>query len=266
VNEPVLAAVEVAGRMVVLEPEEIVLYAPAADGWKQIQRVAARPSGALARDPRGVIVPAADGQGFAAWLSGTKCVGSASAGDANGEWEIECRPSDDPWPVAQPLDASAAGATPLRAFYNGTRDYFNGVVTPAIGIEPPAFYTAAAVPRPAGGAGLLIGGIDGLVQLAENGMLHSIAGTRDWGSDFAVLRSGCGAGTQMIAAGSGEALRDSLRAYELPALEAVPASAPLALNGTVTALWSAPDGKRAYAVVRNQANQYEVDRVTALCN
>jgi hypothetical protein len=52
----------------------------------------------------------------------------------------------------------------------------------------------------------------------------------------------------------------------LPALEAVPASAPLAMDGTVTALWSAPDGKSVLAVVRNAADEYEVDRVTALCN
>jgi hypothetical protein len=102
--------------------------------------------------------------------------------------------------------------------------------------------------------------------MAENGALKTVSGTRDWGSDFAVLHSGCGAGVQVIASGSGEATNDSLRAYELPALEAVPASAPLAMDGTVTALWTAPDGKSVLAAVRNAANQYEVDRVTALCN
>ena len=61
-------------------------------------------------------------------------------------------------------------------------------------------------------------------------------------------------------------MRDSLRAYEMPAQEAIPASAPLAMDGTVTALWTAPDGKSVYAVVRNAADEYEVDRVTALCN
>jgi hypothetical protein len=34
----------------------------------------------------------------------------------------------------------------------------------------------------------------------------------------------------------------------------------------VTALWTAQDGKSAFAVVRNPAGEYEVDRVTALCN
>jgi hypothetical protein len=113
---------------------------------------------------------------------------------------------------------------------------------------------------------LLIGGIDGKVQILESAPLKPLSGTRDWGSDFAALNSGCGAGAQVVASGSGEAAADSLRAYELPALEAVPASAPLAMDGTVTALWTAPDGKSIYAVVRSTADEYEVDRVTASCN
>ncbi len=133
-------------------------------------------------------------------------------------------------------------------------------------MDLPPFYSAGMIPRRAGGAALLVTGVDGKVQMVENGALRTVAGTRDWGSDFAVLRSGCGAGTQVIASSSGEAANDSLRAYEIPALEAMPASAPLAMDGTVTALWTAPDGKSVLAVVRNAANQYEVDRVTALCN
>jgi len=156
--------------------------------------------------------------------------------------------------------------TPISAFYNSARNYFTGVISPSVGVDLPPFYAAALLPRSAGNGALLIGGIDGKVQMAENGALKVVTGTRDWGSDFAVLHSGCGAGVQVITSSSGEAANDSLRAYELPALEAVPASAPLAIDGTVTALWAAPDGKSVLAVVRNAANQYEVDRVTALCN
>ena len=70
----------------------------------------------------------------------------------------------------------------------------------------------------------------------------------------------------MIVSGSGEATRDSLRAYETPSLEAVPASASLEIGGAVTAVWPAPDGKSIFAVVRASTDRYEVDRVTALCN
>ena len=113
---------------------------------------------------------------------------------------------------------------------------------------------------------LLLSGIDGKVQLVEKGALKPVAGTRDWGSDFAVLHSGCGAGTQIVASGSGEATSDSLRVYEIPAQEAIPASTPLAMDGTVTAIWTAPDNMSVLAVVQSAADQYEVDRVTASCN
>jgi hypothetical protein len=189
------------------------------------------------------------------------------------EWSVLCHESDDPWPIAIGLIAqtdAASGSTSLKAFNNAARDYYTGVVTPSLGVDLPPFYTAALLPRPSGAA-FLFNGIDGKVQLVENGALKPVSGARDWGSDFAAINSGCGAGTQIIASGSGEAIADSLRAYELPAQEAVPASAPLATDGTVTALWSAPDGKSIFAVVRKtagpgSADQYEVDRVTASCN
>jgi len=41
-----------------------------------------------------------------------------------------------------------------------------------------------------------------------------VNGTRDWGSDLALISSGCGTGTQIVVSGSGEQASDSLRAYE----------------------------------------------------
>ena len=193
------------------------------------------------------------------------------------DWTVRCRESDDPWLLTQAPPAAMGAATDanvndgaIHAFYNAARNYFTGVVTPSLGVDVPPFYSAALIPRP-DGAGLLINGIDGKVQLVETATSKTVAGTRDWGSDLADLHSGCGTGAQIVASGSGEAAADSLRAYELPALEAIPAGPPLAMDGTVTALWTAPDGKSIFAVVREpaghgQADSYEVDRVTANCN
>ena len=210
------------------------------------------------------------------------CDGSYARGQSNGDWTVRCREGDDPWQLSVPSSLpTAAGTqrenievTPLKAFYNSTRNYFTGVLAPSLGVELPPFYSAAIVPRPAGSgslAALLVNGIDGKVQLTEAGVVKQVSGARDWGSDVAVVSSGCGAGTQVVASGSGEAIADSVRAYELPAQEAIPVSAPLAMEGSVTALWTAPDGKSVLAVVRRQGNQgagreYEVDRVTASCN
>ena len=163
---------------------------------------------------------------------------------------MRCRASDDPWPIYQSADASSAPA--LKAFYNTARNFFTGVVTPNIGVDLPVFYAAGMIPRAAGGAAVLLTGVDGKVQIVENGSMRAVAGARDWGSDFAVVRSGCGSGTQVIASSSGEAVSDSLRAFTIPALEAVPESNALKMDGTVTALWTAQDGKSAMAVVRNR--------------
>jgi hypothetical protein len=267
-REPVLAALETPDGLVAVEPDEIAIYAQTAEGLREQKRVGIGQKRASVRDPRSVIAALPDGAGFDAYVPGMACSGSHLPAQPAGEWTVHCRESDDPWPilVGTILQSDpASGSISIKAFYNAARDYFTGVVTPSVDAELPPFYSAALLPR-SDGAGLLINGIDGKVQMVESGLAKPVAGTRDWGSDFAVLRTGCGAGMQIIASGSGEAAADSLRAYELPGQEAIPASAPLAMGGTVTALWSAPDGKSIFAVVQSAANQFEVDRVTASCN
>jgi len=272
--QPVIAALQTADNLVVIEPEEIAIFAHSPDGWKEQTRVGIGQKRPLPRDPRAVVYPAPNGQGFEAWVAGMSCSGSPQP---SADWTIHCRESDDPWFLTPPQSTQNGVSadmniqvTPLRAFYNSARDYFTGVVTPSMGADLPPFYTAVLLPRSDGG-GLLLNGIDGKLMLATGGALKAVSGARDWGSDFVLLSSGCGAGTQIVASGSGEATADSLRAFDLPALEAIPASAPLTMDGTVSALWSAPDDKSIFAVVRKPAaagqnDSYEVDRVTANCN
>jgi hypothetical protein len=263
-GDEVLAVLEAPNGLVVVEPEQIVIEARTAETWEVLKEMGIGQTRPLVRDPRGVILPSSDGSGFEAFVAGSTCGGTASAG----EWTVRCHESDDPWPIVQgtvPQPSGVLNAIPLKAFDNAARNYYTGVLTPGIGVDLPPFYTAALLPR-ADGAALLINGIEGKVQIVTNGKLKTVSGTRDWGSDFAALNTGCVAGTQIVASSSGEATADSLRAYELPAQEAIPASAPLAMDGTVTALWAAPDGKSLFATVRSAANQYEVDRVTASCN
>ena len=254
-HDPVLAALETANGWVVLEPEQIVMFTRAPDGWHEFKKIDIGEKQARPRDPRGVLTLDPNGTGFHAWVAGAQCVGSMG-----GDWMVSCAAGDDPWPLA------STPSSTLSAFYNPARNFFTGIVTPALNVELPRFYAIASMPRAAGGTALVVGGIDGKVQLLENGAAKPIAGTRDWGSDFAALNSGCGAGVQMLVSGSGSAAVDSLRAYELPALEAVPVSAPLDVGGSVMALAAAPDQKSAIAIVRNATGEYEVDRVSALCN
>ncbi|WP_348263022.1 hypothetical protein P8935_00345 [Telmatobacter sp. DSM 110680] len=265
-DNPILAFAQINGHLVVIFADRISIFSSGVSGWAEVNAFPLNRK--LPRDPRAILMANADGGSFTAYIPGGQCTGNYSlplaGATADSGWSVRCHASDDPWPIYQSADASSA--TALKAFYNPARDYFTGVVTPAIGVDLPAFYSAGMIPRAAGGAALLVAGIDGKVSIVENGALRAVAGTRDWGSDFAVVRSGCGAGTQVISSSSGEAANDSLRAFDIPALEAIAVSGPLALDGAVTALWTAADGKSALAVVRNASNQYEVDRVTALCN
>lgn len=265
-DNPILAAAQINGHLVVMFADRISVFSSTASGWTEVNNFSLDTR--LTHDPRGILLATSDGGSFTSYVPGGQCTGSYSlplAGATAGSgWSVRCHAIDDPWPVYQSADASSAPA--LKAFYNPARDYFTGLVAPNIGVDLPAFYTAGMIPRAAGGAALLLTGIDGKVLIAENGTLRAMTGTRDWGSDFAVVRSGCGMGTQVIASSSGEAANDSLRAFDLPALEALAVSGPLVMDGAVTALWTAADGKSAFAVVRNTSNQYEVDRVTALCN
>ena len=265
-DSPILAVLEANTSLIVLHPEEIAIFGFGEGGWKEQKTFPLDRRQMQGRDPRGILLATADG--FAAFSAGSGCTGtfSPSPNSTSGAdgWSAQCHKSDDPWPIYQNSDPN--GGSTLKAFYNTARNYFTGVVTPSLGVDLPPFYSAGMLPRATGGVALLVKGVDGKVLMVEIGALKTVTGTRDWGSDFAVLRSECGGGAQVIAAGSGEAPSDSLRAYELPALEAVPASAPLPMEGTVTAMWTSQDGKSVLAVVRNAANQYEVDRVTALCN
>ena len=267
-HTPILGSVEILNYLVVLYADRLTIFRSNNGEW-----VASDSSmlgeQRLTRDSRGVLLRSSDGYGFDAFTAGVACSGritqTAISNPGGGDsWSIRCHTSDDPWPVYQSADASSAPA--VKAFYNAARNYFTGVVTPGVGVDLPAFYSAGMIPRAAGGAAMLFTVVAGRVQLVENGAMRTVAGARDWGSDFAVVRSGCGSGTQVIASSSGEAANDNLRAFEIPALEALPMSAPLAMEGTITGLWTASDGKSAMAVVRKATGEYEVDRVTALCN
>jgi len=256
--DQVLAALEVENGLVVVEPEEVVLYLRTPNGWRELTRTSIGQKQPLPRDPRALVTKEAGGSRFRAWLAGEQCEGSLPLGNG----EVACHASDDPWPIP----SFESNLATVGAFYNPARNFFTGVVAPSVGAELPRFYTSSWIPRSAGGAALLIAAIDGKTEIVETGTLKPLSGTRDWGSDLALLNSGCGSGWQIVTSGSGEAAGDSLRAFELPALEAVPASAPVQLNGTVTALSPAPDLRSAVAILAARNGEYEVDRVTALCN
>jgi hypothetical protein len=256
--DPILDAAVLGDRLVVLEPEQILVYPGAVRsaaieaGASEAQIFPITHGRSFPRDLRGRIFAAQDHL-FDAYLPGVLCTGT----NAGTQIAVVCTDNDDPWPIT---------AT-QKAFYNGMRDYFTGVLAPGYGMDLMPFYTAADLPR-AGGQAVLLNPVGGKVLLIENAVAKSVSGTTDWGSDFAVIRSGCGSGAQVLVSGSGAAAGgDSLRAAEISGREAVAVSAPLPVDGAITAISSAPDAAMATVIVRRDAPlRYEASHVAALCN
>lgn len=260
-------------RIAVLGPEDISLYRFQGGRWQKEQALAVAHARPWPRDLRGRLVPGRDHL-VDAYLPGVIC--HSASGTA---LTLNCRESDDPWPLV-PGQAgggvsatfpSLAGSTlpaipQVEAFFASTRNFFTGALAPALGTfaTVPKFYSAAFLPR---GKYVL------WLFAAVDGQIHMVDGIRDqpgrlnWGSDVVSLRTACGAGWQVLATSSGATGSDSIRAYEFPDRDAVLVSGSLDLGGTVTALWAEAKGDTAIAVTRNGGTGgYEALRVGVVCN
>lgn len=239
-------------RMIVLDPEHIKVYNQMTGSWQQAQIFTITRAQPFPRDVRGRIVAGAD-HPFDAYLPGVVC--TASKTENASDLAFACSESDDPWPLGS-----------QRAFYNSTRDFFTGVLTPGFGPKLAPFYSAAELRRPNSTAFVFVD-VSGAAHIVEGDSRKPVIGARDWGSDIAAVHSGCGAGMQVLTSAAGWAASDSLRAYEISGHEATPVSAPGTFDGgIVTALWTANDGMSAIvAVEKRQENRYEAYSVVVAC-
>jgi hypothetical protein len=249
------------GHLVVLSPELIAIYhrdEKADGGWVKDQSFEIAHGRAYPRDVRGRLQADA-GAVFKAYLPGVICTVSQRTTGVG--VAVSCGDSDDPWPIGS-----------RKAFYNSSRNFFTGVITPSVGVAPGPFYSAADLLQKNGMA-TVYSEVSGQVRLYDGGGLRVLAGSRDWGSDVAGVRSECGSGAQLLATASGVATQDSLRAYEVQGRNAIAVSAPLPMDGEVTAMWPmtlANGSAAAPAVVailkRQQPVRYEAYRVSEVCN
>lgn len=154
----------------------------------------------------------------------------------------------------------------LAGFFAPTRNYFTGVLSPAVGkfSTVPKFYSAAFVPREKYTL-WLFAAADGRVHLIDG--MNDQPSTRAWGSDIAAVRTGCGAGSQVLATAPVDQAQDSIRAYEFPDRDAVAVSAPVDLPGPLSALWTEGRGDSAIAIAKNRdTGSYEAIRLSLACN
>jgi hypothetical protein len=236
--------------LALLEPDQVVIYRMSSGRWVPEQSFAITHSRVWPRDLRGRLVPGNDHL-FDVYLPGTFCTSSAAS-----PLRLECKDSDDPWPIGT-----------QRAFYGASRNFFNGVLTPGIGketrIEP--FYSAAALDR-RNYTLWTMAGVDGRVRQYDGFNPRMVNSAREWGSNITAVKSECG--SLLLATGNNDGITgDSLRAFEVTDREPSEASAPTEFAGPIIALWPSADSTSATAIVRNlKSEKYEAYNVTLSCN
>jgi hypothetical protein len=240
-------------RMLVLDANGVTSYRLQDNHWQLEQSLPIVHSRPWPRDLRGRLIRGKDNF-LEAYLPGVHCRSSAGAPPA-----MTCYDSDDPWPLGTDLSS-------LNASFTSTRNFFSGALSPAVGKQrmAPAFYSAAAGPR-SSTVSWLLATVDGQVHLLD-GSTDQVVEKLGWGSDIASVHSGCGAGWQVLATGTGEGRSDTVRAFEGVGREPVAASAPLDVSGTITALWTESSEAGAIAVAHNsETGRYEAFRLILTC-
>jgi hypothetical protein len=239
--------------MAVLSPDRIVLYRLQQSHWQVEQTLPIAHSRPWPRNLRGELVLRKDHL-LDAYLPGVFCQSSGKPPLA-----LNCRESDDPWPLApNPFN--------LSGFFAPARNFFTGALAPAIGRlnTAPPFYSAAPLPRERYTL-WLFAATDGSVHWMD-GISDQTAGKLNWGSDIISVRSGCGSGWQVLATQRGDGPGDTLRAFEVPDREPLVASQPVEFSSPITALWTEASGEMAIAVSHNSTTgNYEAYRLSITC-
>jgi hypothetical protein len=268
----VLEEASTPSRIAVLDSEKLSLYRMQNSKWLAEQKLMITHTQAWPRDLRGRFVVARD-HSLTVHLPGVLCTTDAAFS------RLDCRQSDDPWPLltgdwnGTPAVFLSAGITngasavvpQTRAFFAPTRNFFTGVLTPAVGkfTTVPRFFSAAVLPRE-NNALWLFASTDGHVHIID-GDSDQIANFT-WGSDVASVKTLCGAGWQVLASSSGEQSNDSIRAYEFPEHAPAAVTRNVELEGTLTALWTASRGDTAVVVSRSRdTGAYEAFRLAIDC-
>jgi hypothetical protein len=238
-------------NLLVLEPGQLSLYASDSGQWRLRQTLGIPHQNPWPRDARGRLE--VHGSEINAFLPGTRCSGKISPPS------LDCRASDDPWPVDPGL----------VAFFSPRRNFFSGLLAgQSAGASVSPFFSGAT--WQSGDQRLwLFTGTDGRARLFQNDLATPVTTFSGWGSTLAAIHSTCGAGWQLLASAPTDTVRaDSVQAIEISAHEALPVSAPVDLSGAVEALWTAGNyGQVVNGVLYSQTSgRYEAFTLTVVCN
>lgn len=235
-------------HLLVLETAAVDLYLLQSGHWQLLQRQPLGREALNARDLRGRIVPDT-GNNFDVFLPGIHCTGVAASA-----LSINCRDSDDPWPLSDDRRT--------LAFYAGARNYFNGVLSGAgaQGSNVDPFYSMAIL-----SAASVYSGVDGRIHLQESNRQSVLIGEK-LGSELAAIQVACDSSEFLLATRSVDFTQpDAITAYHLAGSDAVQATDPIALTGPVKSLKTSADHQQAFAIVGTSSGRYEAYLITARC-
>lgn len=238
-------------NLLILEPGQLSIYANDSGQWRPRQTLGIPHQNPWPRDLRGRLE--VHGGHIDAFLPGTRCSGSLSPP------ALECRESDDPWPV----DAG------LVAFFSPRRNFFTGLLAgQSAGASLVPFFSGASWQN--GDQRMwLFTGTDGRARLFQNDLTAPAAMYSGWGSSVAAVHSTCGSNWQLVTSTVADTIRpDSVQAVEIAGREALPVSAPVDLPGAVETLWTAGNYNQVVnGVMQSQVTgKYEAFTITVICN
>ncbi len=252
-------------RIAVLGVEEVSVYRLQNAKWHLEQALAISHTRPWPLDLRGRLILSAD-HTLSAFMPGVICRISVAALPSI----MNCHIGDDPWPLVSGTLGTNSSVSPgvvplLGGFFAPTRNYFTGVLSPAVGkfSTVPKFYSAAFIPREKYTL-WLFASLDGKVHLIDG--MNDQPSVFNWGSDIAAVRTGCGAGSQVLATRPGDGAEDSVQTYEFPDRDPVAVSAAVDFPGPVSALWTESRGDSAIGVAKNRdTGSYEAFRLSLAC-
>ncbi len=246
-DSPMLDFVLDGQTLLVLEPEQVAVYATDSGRWKPTVMLGIAHELAWPRDLRGRLV--VHSRQITVFLPGTQCAGTVSPP------QLQCHASDDPWQ----LDAGPLSA----AFYSPARNFFTGVLAGQnAGVSVPGFFSATAW-QSGDTRQWLFTGNDGRARLYQNNLSSPASVFNDWGSDLVAVHSSCGSGWQVLMT---PATNNSLQAVEIANRDAMPVSSTLELSGAVRALWPSGSSGQVHGITESSTGKYEAFALSVSCS
>jgi hypothetical protein len=247
---PILDFYQDGQNLLVLEPDQLSLYSLDSGQWRLRQTLGIPHQTLWPRDLRGKLE--VHGGEINVFLPGARCSGKISPPS------LDCRGSDDPWPIGEGL----------VAFFSPRRNFFSGLLAgSSAGASVTPFFSGATWQNGDQHVWLFTG-TDGHTRFFQNDLASPVATFNGWGSTLAPVHSVCGSGWQVLSSSPADTTRpDSVQAIEISGREALPVSAQVDLAGTVEALWTAGNYSQVVnGVLHSQQGKYEAFTLTVICN